>query len=116
MASEEHPNIFAYRGRYLLSAYHDRHEKIIPHYDLSRLKLGLKNPPATPDLPVCIIGAGVAGLYTAMILESLGISYQIVDADTRERVGGRLFTYHFPNGGSYDYYVPRPALCAHIEF
>lgn len=65
----------------------------------------LHNPPPTQNLPVCIIGAGMAGLYTAMIFESLGISYQIVDADKRERVGGRLFTYHFPKGGPYDYYV-----------
>ncbi|KAF9648711.1 hypothetical protein BDM02DRAFT_3269303, partial [Thelephora ganbajun] len=46
----------------------------------------------------------MAGLYTPMIFESLGIPYQIVDADTRERVGGRIFTYHFPGGGPYDYF------------
>ena len=107
MASDELPNVFAYRGRRLLSAYHDRHKDTIPHHDLSKLKLGLKIPLVSPDLPVCIIGAGTAGLYTAMILESLGISYHIIDANTRERVGGRLFTYHFPNGGPYDYYVPK---------
>lgn len=59
----------------------------------------------TPELPVCIIGAGTAALYTAMILESLNISYHIADADTREHIGGRLITYHFPNGGPKDYYV-----------
>ena len=62
---------------------------------------GLLNP------PVCIIGAGMAGLYTAMILESLMIRYHIVDANTRERVGGRVFTYKFPNGGPYDYFVSK---------
>ncbi|KAF9649823.1 hypothetical protein BDM02DRAFT_3094095 [Thelephora ganbajun] len=55
-------------------------------------------------LPVCIIGAGTAGLYTAMIFESLRVPYRIVDASTRDRVGGRLFTYRFPGGGPYDYY------------
>jgi hypothetical protein len=40
-----------------------------------------------------------------MIFESLGINYHLVDADTRERVGGRLFTYHFPNSGPYGYFV-----------
>ncbi|KAF9645107.1 amine oxidase [Thelephora ganbajun] len=64
----------------------------------------LHNHDPTLNLPVCIIGAGVAGLYTAMIFESLGIPYQIVDADTKDRVGGRLFTYYFPDGGPYDYY------------
>ena len=106
MASDQDPNVYAYRGRCLLSAYHDRHKDSIPDYDLSKLRSGLKIPLVSPDLPVCIIGAGTAALYTAMILESLGISYHIVDANTRERVGGRLFTYRFPGGGPYDYYVP----------
>ena len=100
------PNIYAYRGRHLLSKYHARHT-YIPNRKLSALKPILRNPAPTDDLPICIIGAGTAGLYTAMIFESLGISYQIVDADKKERVGGRLFTYHFPNGGPYDYYVSR---------
>ena len=99
------PNIYAHRGRYLLLKHHARHEGI-PHHKLSQMKRVLHNPAPTADLPVCIIGAGMAGLYTAMIFESLGISYQIVDADTQQRVGGRLFTYHF-NGGPYDYYVSR---------
>lgn len=98
------PNIHGYRDRHLLSWYHARH-KHIPDYGLSKLKQALRNPDPTPDLPVCIIGAGAAGLYIAMMFESLGISYQIVDADTRERVGGRVFTYRFPGGGPYDYFV-----------
>jgi len=100
------PNIFAHRGRYLLSAYHERN-KDIPNHKLSEMLPILHNPAPTPDLPVCIIGAGAAGLYTAMIFEYLGIDYQIVDAGVPERVGGRMFTYHFPNGGPYDYYVCR---------
>lgn len=98
------PNVYAYRGRRLLSAYHGRHTHI-PDHKLSDVKPILKNPNPTDDLPICIIGAGTAGLYTAMIFESLGLSYQIVDADNRDRVGGRVWTYHFPNSGRYDYYV-----------
>ena len=98
------PNVYAYRGRHLLSQYHERN-KDVPRHKLSQMKRLLHNHDPSPELPICIVGAGTAGLYTAMILESLGISYQIVDADTRERVGGRLFTYHFPGGGPYDYYV-----------
>lgn len=111
MASNETdaPNVYAYRGRRLLSVYHDQH-KYIPDHKLSELKPILKNPTATPGRPVCIIGAGTAALYTAMIFESLNISYRIVDADTRERIGGRLFTYHFPNSGPYDYYIHRVRL------
>jgi hypothetical protein len=40
-----------------------------------------------------IIGAGAAGLYAAMILQDLGIPYQILEAN--ERIGGRLFTHRF---------------------
>ena len=103
------PNVYAYRGRHLLTAYHDRHQHIA-HRELSAITPVLQNPAPTGDLPVAIIGTGAAGLYTAMIFESLGINYHLVDADTRERVGGRLFTYHFPNGGPYDYYVRKVFL------
>ena len=53
--------------------------------------------------PVGIIGAGVGGLYTALILDSLNVSYEILEASNR--TGGRLFTHKFPNGGFYDYFV-----------
>jgi len=56
-------------------------------------------PPATrqswPGL-VGIIGAGVSGLYIAMILDSLEIpdlNYEIVEASPR--AGGRILTHHF---------------------
>ncbi|KDQ16658.1 hypothetical protein BOTBODRAFT_172778 [Botryobasidium botryosum FD-172 SS1] len=50
------------------------------------------------DLHVGILGAGPAGLYTAMILQDLGISYEILEASTR--VGGRVHTHHFENAGN----------------
>ena len=98
------PNPYVYHDRLLLSQHNERNNDV-HQYQLSQMKGALHNPDPSPDLPICIIGAGTAGLYTAMILESLGISYQIVDADTRERVGGRLFTYHFSGGRPYDYFV-----------
>ncbi|KAI9658235.1 MAG: hypothetical protein M1821_002368 [Bathelium mastoideum] len=55
-----------------------------------------------PDgFKVGIIGAGVAGLFTAMIFDylndnfKLNVDYEILEAE-RERYGGRLFTYKFP--------------------
>lgn len=42
---------------------------------------------------VAIIGAGVSGLYTAMILDSLDISYEILEAN--DRIGGRIYTHRF---------------------
>ena len=114
MASDEIPNVYADLGRRLLSAYNDRH-KDIPEHDLVKLGPIFQDPETIFTRPVCIVGAGLAGLYTAMILQSLGISYRIVDADTRERVGGRFFTYRFPNGGPYDYYVHKFTLSVHAE-
>ena len=52
---------------------------------------------------VGILGAGIGGLYTALILDSLDVQFEILEASGR--AGGRLRTYHFPNGGKYDYYV-----------
>ncbi|KIM73740.1 hypothetical protein PILCRDRAFT_719225 [Piloderma croceum F 1598] len=60
-------------------------------------------PPHLAALPVGIIGAGAAGLYTAMILDSLGIKYEILEASGRH--GGRLYTYQFTKQqGPYQYY------------
>lgn len=47
-------------------------------------------------LKVCIVGAGLAGLYTALILDSLedpNISYEILEASPR--TGGRVRTHRF---------------------
>lgn len=51
---------------------------------------------------VGIIGAGVGGLYAAMMLESLDIDYEILEAS--ERVGGRLYTHPFSKK-EHDYFV-----------
>ena len=74
---------------------------------LSSLKT---DKPHIPHLPVCIIGAGVSGLYIAMMLDSLGIKYELIEGSGR--TGGRLYTHNFPNtpkfpnkAGKYQYYV-----------
>ncbi|CAL1716006.1 unnamed protein product [Somion occarium] len=53
---------------------------------------------------VCIIGAGVAGLYLAMQLEKAGIMFDVVEAS--DRIGGRVNTYTFTEGGGipHNYY------------
>ncbi|OAX37381.1 FAD/NAD(P)-binding domain-containing protein [Rhizopogon vinicolor AM-OR11-026] len=53
------------------------------------------------DVTFCIIGAGAAGLYTAMILKELGIPFDILEAS--ERVGGRMYTHRFSEAPN-DYY------------
>ncbi|RWS19692.1 hypothetical protein B4U80_14961, partial [Leptotrombidium deliense] len=37
------------------------------------------------DLKVGIVGAGISGLYTALLLQELGIDYEILEAS--ERIG-----------------------------
>lgn len=68
---------------------------------------------------VGIVGGGVAGLFTALILdwlnknlgkgsgeEYLDIDYEILEAADKDRVGGRLYTHRFSSieGGVHDYY------------
>jgi len=68
---------------------------------------------------VCIVGAGAAGLFTGMIFDYLNkvcqaqgfnVTYDIVEAADKSRVGGRLYSYNFvPNPpsnpqGPHDYY------------
>ncbi|EFQ32476.1 flavin containing amine oxidoreductase [Colletotrichum graminicola M1.001] len=71
----------------------------------------------TPEKPgefrVGIVGAGVAGLFTALLLDwvcenvkGLKIDYDILEASDKTRFGGRLFTHYFddPPKRVHDYY------------
>lgn len=57
------------------------------------------------DLPPWYrVAISVAGLRTAMLLQDMGIPYEIFEAS--ERAGGRVFTYEFPakdSQGKHDY-------------
>ncbi|EFA76998.1 hypothetical protein PPL_09750 [Heterostelium album PN500] len=55
--------------------------------------------PSRP-MTVGIVGAGMSGLYAALLLEDLGISYEIVEAN--DRFGGRAHTFKF-SSAPYDY-------------
>ena len=57
---------------------------------------------------VLIAGGGLAGLYTAHLLEHASVDYLVVEA--RDRLGGRLLSVPSPgNGGSVDQYDLGPA-------
>ncbi|SCO52844.1 related to L-amino-acid oxidase [Fusarium fujikuroi] len=69
-------------------------------------------PRKSNHLEIGIIGAGVAGLFTAMVFdwlneqcqkEGLKIEYDIIEAAKMNRLGGRLYTHRFSRG-EHDYY------------
>lgn len=63
------------------------------------------DPPLEKNTKVCIIGAGIAGLYLALILQDLeipGLSWDILEAN-RDRIGGRIYTHRFSEAHD-DYY------------
>jgi len=72
----------------------------------SRGRLDHLDHRAEPDIgKVGILGAGAAGLYAAMILESLGIECEIHESSCRP--GGRLHTHYFDDEKDpkkYQYY------------
>ncbi|KAL7620469.1 hypothetical protein AAE478_009464 [Parahypoxylon ruwenzoriense] len=64
----------------------------------------LRDSSGPPPRKVCIVGAGVAGLYIAMILDDLQIpnlTYDIIEANSR--IGGRVYTHRFSKE-PHDYY------------
>ncbi|KAI0951722.1 hypothetical protein AcV7_007740 [Taiwanofungus camphoratus] len=117
-----HPTIFqddfSYYGGHIIDEYHRRFlrnnstiSKIAPYLPTPLVNALLGNVtgtsfseeiiPVPPGAKVGIIGGGVGGLYAAMMLESLDIPYEVLEASPR--VGGRLFTYRFSEK-EYDYY------------
>lgn len=100
------PSIRERHGYAILERYHQNLAVALPGpldpqaQDASAPRKHFIWPP--PNFKVGIIGAGASGLYTAMILQDLGIEYELLEAS--EKVGGRLFTHHFGEKRN-DYYV-----------
>lgn len=66
----------------------------------------LDRPDCGPTSPINIgiVGAGISGLYLAMLLDELQIPFLTYDIlESSERTGGRVFTYRF-GGNTKDYY------------
>jgi hypothetical protein len=93
-------------------AKHILHDHLLAKYNVEHQD-NLGALPRVPEMPdesrksgrytgrVCIIGAGVAGLYIAMMLKSRGITnVDILEAN--DRVGGRCYTQSLP--GSHEFH------------
>ncbi|MDQ1373507.1 MAG: monoamine oxidase [Actinomycetota bacterium] len=52
------------------------------------------------DADVCVVGAGYAGLTAARRLSQGGKSVVVLEA--RDRIGGRIWTHHLPDGSPVD--------------
>jgi heterodisulfide reductase subunit A-like polyferredoxin len=81
-------NPYAYRAHYAIGKYASAHKdkvnaKGLPA-TLSKMQESTTKP--SKEHPVCIIGAGPAGLYAAMILQSIGVPYRLIEASGH--VGG----------------------------
>ena len=53
----------------------------------------MRSTSAAENLTVGIVGAGASGLYAAILLQSLDIDYEILEAN--DRPGGRILTHYF---------------------
>ena len=65
-------------------------------------KDGNKKTTHPESLKVGIVGAGIAGLYTALILDYLKIDFEILESS--DRVGGRILTHYFTKDKPHQYY------------
>ncbi|KAL8925728.1 MAG: hypothetical protein Q9172_002119 [Xanthocarpia lactea] len=57
--------------------------------------------PLPSDTKICIVGAGISGLYAGLILDHLGVAYDLLEASPRP--GGRILTHYFSTR-KHDYY------------
>lgn len=108
------PEIFNLYGQILLDSFQAR---IVPPTLPSTLPPGNNKhvfvPALAPITRVAVVGSGVAGLYAAMLLNKPRARYAIDILEADERIGGRLYTHHFPPAnpeGKYDYFVSEREL------
>jgi monoamine oxidase len=65
---------------------------------LSTLRDGLPRLESKPK-KIIIVGAGIAGLVSGMLLKEAG--HEVVLLEARNRLGGRIYTYRGFAGGMY---------------
>ncbi|KAF8876585.1 hypothetical protein BD779DRAFT_1560216 [Infundibulicybe gibba] len=105
-------DIYAHHGRHLMrKILEQRHKSALDHKGrFPESKCSYKNH-GHPT--VGVLGAGMGGLYAALILQSLDIEYEILEAN--DRIGGRAFTHQFEKGMEYDYFEVGAMRFPHIK-
>ncbi|KAF5579664.1 amino-acid oxidase [Fusarium pseudocircinatum] len=106
-AQRDHPDLFEKENEV------EGNERVSEILDKTQKLTGLGFVPREPNhLEIGIVGAGVAGLFTAMVFdwlneqckeEGLKIEYDIMEAAKMNRLGGRLYTHRFSDE-AHDYY------------
>jgi|SRR3569833_119183 len=72
-------------------------------YPITNTRAATEGSKTVTEFNIAIVGAGVAGLFTAMILDhlnekyKLNAKYTIFEANGSDRLGGRLYSYYFQN-------------------
>jgi len=82
-------------GEHLKEQERQRRPSVSPQEARPGLPRNMAAATSTP-LRVGIVGGGMAGMYAALLLDQLGIDYQILEA-SGERLGGRVRTHYFNN-------------------
>ena len=94
-----------YIAGYLNQLYHSVHSN-----SCTKLKsLDLKTLSSVENATIGILGGGMAGLHTALMLENLkltnpeykDLTYQIIERN--DHVGGRIMTHHYSPKGEWNY-------------
>lgn len=103
--AEKVKDVYSLYGRYIIEEHMlDKLDNDNPiEIPMPETETDTFNSGYTGNKTVGILGGGVGGLYAAMMLDSVNVPYEVLEA--RDRVGGRLFTHKFENGNFYDYFV-----------
>ncbi|KAG2033024.1 hypothetical protein BDR03DRAFT_1014670 [Suillus americanus] len=103
-------DVCGYWGRKIIEDYNDALLKNIPSLTVTPLEETSQFPVLPkhgygPLGTVRILGAGVGGLYTALILDLLNIEYEILEVLDHTR--GCILTYNFLNSGAMRFPLPK---------
>lgn len=100
-------------AKHVVSKFIEKHRPVVLEPGpVTAIPTSQKHSRVSTD-PICIIGAGAAGLYAAMILDDLQLDYEIIEAG--ERIGGRIYTHRFNGDVGRNAPINDPARYDYID-